>query len=87
MLGKEGREEGRERGEGGDSENGGSAGDRVVAGRGEGRSGGGRCGRTLFGWRSGSGRGGGCLGGWWWWLWSMLEGMGGERRARGEQDF
>ena len=49
MLGKEGREEGRERGEGGDSENGGSAGDRVVAGRGEGRSGGGgRGGRTLF---------------------------------------
>ena len=87
MLVKEGREEGRERGEGGDSENGGSAGDRVVAGRGDGRSGGGgRGGRTLFGERSGSGRGGGCSGGWWWWLWSILEGAG-RRRARGEQDF
>ena len=80
MLGKEGREEGRERGEGGDSENGGSAGDRVVAGRGEGRSGGGgRGGRTLFGERSGSGRVVVVV--------MVYVGGAGRRRAMGEQDF
>ena len=83
MLANEGREEGRDRG-------GRGLGEWRVCGRScdGGWSGvGGRDGRTLFGERRASGRGGGCSGvWWWWWLWSMLEGEGreeGEARARG----